>query len=428
MWHIGQKKNYLEKIVNVFCKFILLSYLCSTKGMKLKTIILILTAVTVLSSCSSSDEAGADIDPSAQKDAIAVAATGGSFVPGTRATVVSNSNITDYDFEVWAFYNGSAYMGNSGQGVRFVHKDSPTGTSTPVVSGTGTGYWDYGDGEVVKYWPNPTFEGSQTEREQPLDFFAVCPSQKYISEWNGRQSSNDNRLFTYTPRIGENSKTINFNESGNGNADGRMYDLMYATKTASKKDGVATMNFKHALSQIVFSGSVSSTAISVKVKDVSIYNVCRNGTLTFTDGTPIWSVRAGNVRNFEAHNHEDNTGNIIGAEITTTTPVDITSEDPLFLIPQTITGASITTGTTAPAEGTTGTYIAVKCKVKLNADNSMIIGSNYADNGDETFGTIYAPLSATWEPGKKYTINLVFNQNASGTGAKTTVSDWDSEE
>ena len=106
---------------------------------------------TLLMGCS--DEEIANVETSSRN---AIGFNVLSNAAETRATPITNSNLTSTNFDVFAFTgNGTAFMGTSSEdfghaGVKIVYKN---------------GKWDYDDPNDLRYWPN-----------EALDFYAFNPT------------------------------------------------------------------------------------------------------------------------------------------------------------------------------------------------------------------------------------------------------------
>lgn len=146
----------------------------------------------------------------------------------TRAAdVFCNQNLPD-GFYVSAISDGKTY----------IDKDYVTGSKGNWTNTSGT-----------RYWP-----------ETPVDFYAhVNGGDAY--KWN-----NGSPKFE--------GFTVN-------NTVGSQVDLLYAVKkNQSKTNGTVNLNFRHALSQIVFQAKNTNANLYVEIAGVSVVNV--GGTNTFT--------------------------------------------------------------------------------------------------------------------------------------------------
>lgn len=96
-----------------------------------------------LSGCS--DTELASIDTVQEKTPIGFHTVGSQM--GSRATIINNSNLTDYSFNVYAFKND-----NGTDGERFMGEDNEAGTGGVNISYNG-GKWSYTNQADLKYWP-----------------------------------------------------------------------------------------------------------------------------------------------------------------------------------------------------------------------------------------------------------------------------------
>lgn len=108
--------------------------------------------MALLSGCSDNELASVE---TSQKTPIGFHTVGSQM--GSRATIITPSNLQDTDFKVYAFTNdGTAFMGEN---------DEAAGHNGVEIK-YNNGKWDYVKSEESKYWP-----GTVT----PLNFYAVNP-------------------------------------------------------------------------------------------------------------------------------------------------------------------------------------------------------------------------------------------------------------
>lgn len=357
-------------------------------------------ALLLAASCSDDEDTEPADGPSPSASAITLNAAGSRFLPWeSRATVVTGDNLKERGFDVWAFCNDSiAWMGNEATGVRFINTD----TQNPYSVDDGNGrYWGYASADSVAYWPNPTKSYDGTTVTYPtVDFYAVYPSNHDVKTIKQSETGYN------TIKINAKAKTITYDCSNDGR---KQIDMMVAVeKDKTKKNGVATMNFKHVLSQIVFTGKTASDDITVILARVYIHQIHKRGTYDLTK-QKSWELTT-DTTYYPNGRAKDITIN------STTTAVDLTDTErgPLILLPQKVDAASITAGTqTAPDKTVTGAYLEINGQIK--SGDTWILGSSGHN------ASIYYPLTVDWEPGKKYIYNLIFGQ---ATKAAASVSDW----
>lgn len=130
-------------------------------------IYLLTAAFAVMASLSGcSDTELASIDTVQEKTPIGFHTVGSQM--GSRATIINNSNLTDYSFNVYAFKNDNGtddavFMGTNDE----VHGYSGVNISYQ------DGKWNYTSSADLKYWPTSA-----------LNFYAVSPvSDHNIFSW-----------------------------------------------------------------------------------------------------------------------------------------------------------------------------------------------------------------------------------------------------
>lgn len=354
------------------------------------------TAAVLLSGCSDNElaSAGDGIGTSTQS-AIGFHVVGNQ--AETRATPTTSTNLTNTDFDVFAFTaNGTAFMGKfdtefGHDGVNIKYKNSK---------------WDYNDPNDLRYWPS-----------EALDFYAFNPG-----------TVSDDMFMNYMWNVSNTSQTISYtcaNEYGAGK--GNNYDVMYAIAKGQKKDsnsGTVKFNFKHILSQVVFKAKTQYNNMQVDIKEIQINNIKLGGVFTLpatADGTGSWKLNELGLANLAVVTNANITVNGNNTEAT-----DISTATPMLNIPQTLTAWTVsgTSKSKAGADEAKQCYLIITCKIQQS--KSYLLGS--ADK----YETIYVPFGATWEPGKRYIYTLIFGGGYDAEGeamlspiqfdAKTT--DW----
>lgn len=312
----------------------------------------------------------------------------------TRAADVYCNNNKPSSFKVWATYNEATYI----NGDEITH-DVP---NDKWVNNDGTRYWPNDGGEVL--------------------FFAHVNADDEFT-WN--EGSN-----------------VQIKDFTVGTTVANQKDLLYAVKKASKADGQATLNFRHALSQIVFKAKNTNPNLYVEISGVSVCKVSNKGTFTYptnetgdkvgehnengsidyenqgwgswaTSGTEKYSV------NFEAVK-------LIGSK--TATPASLTSENAtgkefsnqaMLLLPQTTTAWDVDkeTATAGNPENQNGTYFLVKCRIYNVSGEIVDTQKDVLLWGNEEDGTgkdAAIPVALNWEQGKKYIYTFVFGDGNGG--------------
>lgn len=225
------------------------------------------------------------------------------------------------------------------------------------------------------------------------------------------------------------------------NLASKQTDLLYAYTQASRPEGNGgnvPLNFRHALSQIVFKALNTNPTIKVEINQVEVVNIASKGTFTMPFGV-------GNVTNnkIDDHTTAGTSQSGVGSWTGQGTPISYDTEkfslvpvvynegvqnltnetgtnDPdvhpivansLLLIPQSTTPwdkTAITSGTG------TGSYFKVWCKIwnvsGAEGGADLLLWGTDAD----TTKPVYIPFTANWEPGKKYIYTFNFGTTTTG--------------
>ena len=216
---------------------------------------------------------------------------------------------------------------------------------------------------------------------------------------------------------------------------GNQVDLLYAVKTEqTKKETPVTLNFRHALSQIVFKARNESENIFVQIKGVKVMNVKGSGTYTFPTASTDPNLPTADAANSNSRgswaltndnaNYEVNF-NLVDVKGSKTNPTAVNLSDEegtaLMLMPQTTTAWDPKTAP-KPSVGNTNSYLLVDCVIYNVADGSAtpLPGDNVClwgkkeENGSYTTKELAIPVKFAWEEGKKYTYTLVFGNGNGG--------------
>lgn len=288
--------------------------------------------------------------------------------PQTKATIINNStDLQRYPFKVYAFRKGTAYGDENG--IEIKYEDSK---------------WDYEDPSKLLYWPH----------EDAVDFYAVSPCSDlyYITI-----DHNNQQISYYTN-----------NEYGSSGSTMENIDVMYAIAERQHKadnNGIVTLPFKHALSQVVFKAKKNDPLMHVKVNKMVLHYVQSVGTFQFptddeTDGQ--WTHTS------DFRSHADYTvGFSQAAPLTITNDVmDISEQKPFLFIPQQLT-AWIPKVDPGILEGVQKSYLEIECQISKGSGENV----HYfvpTDGDGSQFGIIYVPFSADWKEGKRYVYTLCF--------------------
>lgn len=219
-------------------------------------------------------------------------------------------------------------------------------------------------------------------------------------------------------------------------------DLLYAVKTdqaktdgADKMDAVA-LNFRHALSQIVFNAKNTNENLYVEVSGVSIVNVANINTFAFpiadTDDNMEDADHDGSFNNPITYDDSWGKWNTLTAGATVypvnfetvkvegnKTLVDLTTNateyntNALLMLPQTSTAWN---PETVPSPGlvgnaSNGSYFLVNCAIYNVAGDEFDV-----EEDTPLWGTTAAhkqaaiPVAINWEQGKKYIYTFIFGE------------------
>lgn len=337
-----------------------------------------LSALAMVAVSCSDDEVISQSTP----DTINFAVTAGK---ASRAAATTTNTIDN--FKVWAFTGGKTYM-----------------DGTEVTRATSGTAWTY---DSPKYWP-----------ETDVDFIAVSPV--------GAQGVS----------VADDAKTIGYTVVDAADED-LLYSAAYAEKKTDHQSTPVDLNFRHALSQVVFTVSKTSDAsFDVKVKGITVDGVANSGTLTWATETT--------GSNITATDQDTQTGATWGtwADVTGTAsyPVATTATDgqavtetatafgtdgALFLMPQTLNEWAV------KADDGTVTFpgtarLLINCQI-VDTETGVQLWpateGEYADvavsltnptNDKYSTGTSDTTHNA-WMQGKKYIYNLVFGHGAGYT-------------
>ena len=333
-------------------------------------IYLLTAAFAVMASLSGcSDTELASIDTVQEKTPIGFHTVGSQM--GSRATIINNSNLTDYSFNVYAFTrkddgtDDAVFMGTN---------DEELGYSGVNISYQ-DGKWNYTNQADLKYWPT----GS-------LNFYAVSPaSDPIFYSWQISQTTKEIHYASYDEYANETNPSYT--------------DVMYAIATDKRKadnGGIVKLQFKHITSQIAFMAKKTSN-LNVEIKSIKLHNFETSGVFTIpTDGTDpqqkSWGYKP--IPNNDGFTVIKDATISVGTEAT-----DISTKTPMFLIPQTLTKWD-TSHNIETANAKKESYLSIECKIS--------IGDSYKLGSKSGYGTLYVPFEADWKPGKRYVYTLIF--------------------
>lgn len=312
----------------------------------IKKSLLTLAAIAALTSCSQDDL----MNNTEKHESGAIGVN--VFVP-TSSRGVAFDDVTDFQtsdagktFDLFAIYseqnNNIMFMGAPTDGVEFNY-----------VNG-----WDYKDKSEMRFWKEA--EGKE------LTFYAVAPANHHNLK---KEVFPTPPKFTYTV-----SDTCS-----------SQVDLMYATTVAdcttstdAYKNGI-TLNFKHALSQILFKAKTEHSKLYADIRYAQIKDVAKKGTFTIGD-TPAWTLES------EKSSYEASLMNKTG--ITSAGATLSNKSNALLLLPQTLNGTTLN----------------VNCAIYYKEGESPDVTPIKVFDG-----TINVALTGEWKAGYKYTYTLIFS-------------------
>ena len=268
----------------------------------------------------------------------------------------------------------------------------------------------------VRYWP-----------ETAVDFYAYY---------------NDNGSYQWSVAEGKAvAKFVDFTVNGSVAAQ---QDLIYAVKTSQSKPGEdaantpVALNFRHALSQIVFQAKNTNANLYVEISGVDVVNVGNKNTFTFpsvntdnniddhegenddypagADGWGNWAdLTSGTASYAVAFDAVAVKGNSQIVALTTTDDGEKAGEfnaNTMLLLPQTTTAWDAE----SKLGETSGSYFLVNCIIKNVKDGSGVAGDDdvYLWGAANTPKKLAIPVAFNWEQGKKYIYTLVFGEGNGG--------------
>jgi len=326
----------------------------------------------------------------------------------TKASAVYCNNNEMASFKVWAKTSAGATHMN-GDLIEY-NNDGET--------------WD--NKTAVRYWPNV----------ETLDFYASVGADL---NWDATK---------------EVPATFNNFEVDEDVAE--QIDLLYSVKkTQLKQTTAVTLNFRHALSQIVFQAKNTHPNLYVKIKSVGVNNLYNSATFTFPalstesnveiddQNTPNNTViTAGTQGSWNSYGEKTSDwtvtfDNLMPVAYSTTSATNLTNttfgitddenvsgvnpwKDVMILLPQQVVAWN--PNTIAKASSSTDSYFTLSCVFYNVVDAGKTGEDLYAtSNLTALYGTDAAPATVTipvpditWEQGKKYIYTFIFNTDTNG--------------
>lgn len=298
----------------------------------------------------------------------------------TRAADVYCNNNLPGAFNVWAKYDNATYIDGD-----LIEKDG-----TAWVNRTG-----------VRYWP----------KTGNVIFYAQVNAETAFQWNNGAPTIKD---YTVPTAVADQK------------------DLLYAVKSQGRSDNPVTLNFRHALSQIVFQAKNTNANLYVEIKGVTICNLGNvntftynsadtdenivnhegtTGTITYDGSWGTWGPLNGGSTNYRVELTEavpvPGDGEVKSLTNTNNTGKEFSS-NAMLLLPQTTTPWAPGPDNGTPANQD-GTYFLVDCKIW------NVAGDAYAASDVILWeGPAAVPVAFTWEQGKKYIYTFVFGNGNGG--------------
>lgn len=354
----------------------------------MKSWIYLLTTLWLLTACKADTEP----EPETTQPVVPqhVAVTFNPEAAATRGPVPAGSLGTDLSFRVWAT---KTLTGTTEEA--FINDN----TSNVVVYDDLTHYWRTTG--ATYYWPDAP--GALYN----VTFYALYPAS---APTTSNIVSNKTIAFDATHPI-------------DGNTD-VLYTKHQTSLSAviSSSSPAVPLRFHHALTQLAFQGKLSDAFITdglqVTVGSIKVCNINSTGNLNLATTTAsLWGTLS-TPTDYPLTMVSDE-----GIVLTSTAQALTSSSDITMVIPQVLTAWDPTTQCIYVVDGvstkalTTGSYLAIDCKIFDTLTGSYMIGDA------TSYETIYAPFeadpgnpTATWEPGIRYTYTLSFGSGYSSQG------------
>lgn len=286
-----------------------------------------------------------------------------------QATGVATTTNTIDNFKVWGFTDGKTLM----DGLNVTKSGSE---------------WTYG-GTI--FWPTTA-----------VDFYSVSPS-----DVAGVSINKDEKKISYT-----------VNEQ---------IDLLYAVNKgetkAAHEDKAVSINFRHALSQIVFKAKNTNENLKVIVRGVKIANIKKAGDFTYPtqattaqntseNGTIVEGTQGtwSNVTTAEKFSAGmDAAGVTLDSKVETAKDLS-NATGALFMIPQDLTPWN--PETEGGTEKTSNVYFLLNCQILSGTDKDITVWpTTEADTDNDGYAEVAIPASdLEWQQGKKYVYTFTFGE------------------
>lgn len=307
---------------------------------------------------------------------------------------------------------------NQGRGISFqVATDASTrAQATTTNSINGFMVWGFTQEEpaktlmedlsVSKTGSEWTYTGTIFWPAAPVNFYSISPEpvSGKVSEGTVSITSDEQKITGFT---------VNTDQS-------QQVDLLYAVNKGETKDEHETtpvsINFRHALSQIVFKAKNTNENLKVIVKGVTIGNIKKAGDFTYpnsttesgtiTTGTQGSWTSVQTPETFSAGVTELTLDGVQDAQNLTTQNNDIYT-GALFMIPQALTPWEPET-TGALSDENKGVYFLVDCQILSGTNKDIQV---WPSDASQTHAEVAIPASQlTWDQGKKYIYTFTFGE------------------
>ena len=326
-------------------------------------------------------------------------------------------NTLDGDFKVTSWYYDQTdtdplYMGGveilfvgydiHGDGMNFIGEH---------VSKDETGVWRT---EVTHWWPKEWLT---------VDFYAQYPVSVPDIELTRNTDAAGDYIYKGVPYSSYPGEDVT--------------DMLYAFKSTNRRvvqatNGTVTLDFRHALSQLLFRGIVSEENPNwvVTVKDLSIHHVYASG--KFDIGREDFKASSmANPRDYDLTMNGSTPIVVTGTEesIALTDPTQ-----PQMMLGQKLNPWNIEAGETIAT--TTGCYLELDLYIyrMRGEERDELLG--YMDGDNIVYKKAYVPFAPEWHSGKIHTYTLVFGGGYDENGQpnivpitiQTEITAWDEED
>lgn len=368
---------------------------------------LALLSASVLGSCSSdNDDLKSPSSGNEASNAIHYNVVGSN---ATRAQGIYNSNNIPN-----SFYVSALALDNDPTTADFGH---PYIKRDLVKNQGSASAQNWVDQNGLRYWPN---DG------QYLNFFATNSNSgelTYEESGQGASKQISNAEYQIPANIA----------SGAPQQSDLLYAAVYdqqktATGAAGQTTQAVTLDFHHALSQVVFTAQSSNSHIEVKIGSISIGGIAGSGTLKIPANRPssdalTWTIPSNYTPQEFSTDPDGEQGAVtVSSAVTDITSASNQSEYALMLLPQTVEAADPAASTPWSQQKA---YLKVQCTIfnvavdedGVSTTDTMIFGQNTDMGGGfirQDYGTLYIPLSVDWQAGKRYVVNLQFGNGNGG--------------